>query len=128
MLQEIRNFVKNNNKNKIRIKNNCLLKIFFLILNLRYVLLDMFFLFFIGEQRLAWVFSTLVAQSGLQSGALASDRVKNSDGADESPNPLVTTFGQVPGGGVFSAKLEIHIGRMNHSPHLLAGLPGILRR
>ena len=81
-----------------------------------------------GEQRLVWVFSTLLAQSGLQLGASLSDRVKNSDGADDSPNTMVTTFGQIPGGGVFSAKLETHIGQMNHSPHLHAGLPGISPR
>ena len=82
----------------------------------------------VGEQRLVWVFSTLEAQSRLQPGASPSDRVKNSDRADDSPNPTVTTLGQVPGSGVSSAKLETHIGQMNHSPHLREGLPGILRR
>ena len=32
----------------------------------------------------------------------------------------------LPEGGVSSAKLEIHIGQMNHSPHLHVGLYGIL--
>ena len=41
---------------------------------------------------------------------------------------MVTTFGQVPGGRVFSAKLETQIGEVNHSPYLHAGLPGISLR
>ena len=46
-------------------------------------------------------FSTLEAQSGLQPEASPSDRVKNSDGADDSPNPMATTFGFAWGRGFF---------------------------